>query len=205
VIALKIDFKKTLKSLYNPSARGFHLVDVPLMNYVMSDGKGDPNTSEDYRQVVEALYSISYGIKFAYKSDGFDHVVPPLEGLWWMDDMREFNRTNINQWEWTMMIMQPEWVTSEAFSKVCETSLKKTGNPVIRKVRFGTYHEGLAIQVLYIGPYDGEAQVIAEMHKVITDNGYLMNGKHHEIYLSDPRKTPPEHLKTILRQPVRRI
>ncbi len=200
----KVDFKKTLKQFYNPSIKGFHLVDVPRMNFLMVDGKGDPNTSGDYQQAVEALYAMSYGIKFLLKNQGYDHVVPPLEGLWWMEDMNEFNRANIGRWEWTMMIMQPEWVTLETVERVRTEVTRKKGLANLSKVRYESYGEGAAVQILYLGAYDNEAPVIAEMHTFIRNNGFQTNGKHHEVYLGDPRKTAAEKLQTILRQPIRK-
>lgn len=198
----KVDFKKVLKQLYNPPKGGFHLADVPAMNFLMLDGKGDPNTSADYQNAVEALYTMSYGIKFALKSEGYDHIVPPLEGLWWMEDMNEFTEANKYRWEWTMMIMQPEWVTTEWVEKARQAAMKKKGNPLLSKTRFELYKEGLAVQILFTGAYHDEAPVIAEMHHFIQANGYQTNGKHHEIYLGDPRKLPPEKLHTIIRQPI---
>ncbi len=200
----KVDFKKTLKYLYNPPKSGFHLLDVPQMNFLMMDGVGDPNKSVDYQHAVEALYSISYGIKFALKSQGFDHIVPPLEGLWWMENMAEFSQANKERWKWTMMIMQPEWVTSDWVEKVKEDASKKKKVPSLSGLRFEKYQEGLAVQILYTGAYDNEAQTIADMHEFIRTNGYKTNGKHHEIYLGDPRKTPLDKLKTILRQPIQK-
>jgi hypothetical protein len=202
---VKVDFKKTLKQLYNPSKKGFHIVDVPAMNFLMVDGKGDPNTSLEYQQAIEALYGISYGIKFALKSQGYDHVIPPLEGLWWMEDMNEFSRANIARWQWTMMIMQPEWVTQDTIERVRTEIIKKKSNSYAERVKFELYYEGLAVQTLYIGAYDDEAPVIAEMHTFIKSNGYQTNGKHHEVYLSDVRKTAAEKLQTILRQSIRQI
>jgi hypothetical protein len=201
----KVDFKKTLRQLYNPSIKGLHLVEVPRMYFLMLDGKGDPNTSLEYQQAIEALYTMSYGIKFALKSQGFDHIVPPVEGLWWMVNMNEFSLANKARWEWTMMIMQPEWVTTEWVEIVRNESMKKKSNPSITQIRFDLYEEGLVVQTLYTGAYENEAPTIAEMHKFIKTNGYQTNGKHHEIYLGDPRKTSPERLKTILRQPVRKV
>ena len=131
-----MDFKKVLKPLYNPSQKGFHFVEVPAMNFLMLDGVGDPNTSLDYQQAVEALYSMSYGLKFALKNQGFDHIVPPLEGLWWMGDMNEFTVANKARWEWTMMIMQPEWVTTEWVEKVRDMTIKKKDNPSLSTIRF---------------------------------------------------------------------
>jgi hypothetical protein len=175
------------------------------MYFLMLDGKGDPNTSLEYQQAIEALYTMSYGIKFALKSQGFDHIVPPVEGLWWMVNMNEFSLANKARWEWTMMIMQPEWVTTEWVEIVRNESMKKKSNPSITQIRFDLYEEGLVVQTLYTGAYENEAPTIAEMHKFIKTNGYQTNGKHHEIYLGDPRKTSPERLKTILRQPVRKV
>ncbi|MFZ0532844.1 MAG: GyrI-like domain-containing protein [Anaerolineales bacterium] len=203
-MSIKVDFKKTLKQFYNPPKGRFHLVEVPEMNFLMLDGEGNPNTSLDYQQAIEALYSISYGIKFALKSSGFEHIVPPLEGLWWMENMNEFSLANKDRWKWTMMIMQPEWVTTEWVEKVRQDTRKKKNNSFLTKVRFETFTEGLAVQVLYTGAYEKEAPTIAEMHEFIKTNGYQTNGKHHEIYLGDPRKTSPERLQTILRQPIRK-
>jgi len=200
----KVDFKKTYKQLYNPTEDGFQFIDVPDMNYLMLDGKGNPNTSENYQHAVKALYSLSYGIKFAIKAQDFDYIIPPLEGLWWMPNMNEFALENINEWEWTMMIMQPEWVTSELIEKVREVTLRKKKEQLLKDVRFEVIKEGLSVQILYIGAYKNEAPTIAEMHKYIDTNGYQTNGKHHEIYLSDIRKTSADKLKTILRQPIRK-
>ncbi len=199
----KIDFKQTLKYLYSPSKVGFHLVEVGPMNFLMIDGVGDPNKSEKYKEAIECLYSMSYGLKFAFKSQGVDHIVPPLEGLWWMENMDEFSMVNKYRWEWTMMIMQPDWVTPEWVEKVKTDVTKKKKLASLANLRFEAYHEGLAVQILYTGPYDQEAPTIAEMHKFIKSNGYQTNGKHHEIYIGDPRKTQPEKLQTILRQPIR--
>jgi hypothetical protein len=203
MMVVKVDFKKTLKQLYNPSIKGFHIIEVPEMNFLMVDGKGDPNTSIEYQQAIEALYGISYGIKFALKSQGYDHIIPPLEGLWWMEDMNEFSRENIARWEWAMMIMQPEWVSKEIVETVRIEVIKKKGNSGLERVKYERYREGLAVQTLYTGAYENEAPVIAEMHAFIKSNGYQINGKHHEVYLSDVRKTTAERLQTILRQPIR--
>jgi hypothetical protein len=203
-MAHKIDFKKTLKQLYNPSIHQIHLVDVPEMNFLMVDGIGNPNSSPEYQQAIEALYTMSYGIKFAFKAHGYDHVVPPLEGLWWMENMRDFSVLNKDQWKWTMMIMQPDWVSAEWVEETRNNAVKKKSNPSLSLVRFENYHEGLCVQTLYRGAYADEAPTIADMHEYIRVNSLLTNGKHHEIYLGDPRKISPEKLITILRQPVRK-
>ena len=201
----KVDFKKKLKHLYKPSAKEVSVVDVPPMNFLMIDGAGDPNISPEYKQAIEALYSLSYALKFKVKKDiGVDYVVMPLEGLWWTDDPSQFSMSNKELWKWTAMIMQPEYVTPELFEKTLAEVRRKKGLPALDKVRFETYHEGLSVQIMHIGPYAAEEPTIARLHRFIEENGYELNGKHHEIYLSDPRRTAPERLKTILRQPVRR-
>jgi len=201
----KVDFKKLLKEFYNPRKSGFQLVTVPAMKFLMIDGVGDPNIVPEYQSAVETLYALSYGAKFAFKSQGVDYIVPPLEGLWWMDDMREFSVANKHRWFWTMMIMQPEPVTNDLIRRVKEDVRKKKKLPDIDQARLEGYDESLAIQVLYTGAYADEGPTIAEMHRYIRDNGYETNGKHHEIYLGDPRKTPADKLQTILRQPIRMI
>jgi len=202
----KIDFKKELKHLYRPSAKKFEVVDVPPMNFLMIDGHGDPNTAQEYQDAVEALYAVAYKLKFTSKKElGKDYVVPPLEGLWWAEDMETFTTArDKSAWDWTMMIMQPEWITQEMVEEAVK-QVEKKGLPALSKLYLETYHEGLTMQILHIGSYDDEGPTIARMHAFIGENGYELAGKHHEIYLSDPRKVAPERLKTVLRQPVRKI
>jgi hypothetical protein len=199
----KVDFKKVYKQLYGPPKAGFQVVEVPKMNFLMVDGVGNPNSAPAYQQAAEALYSLSYAIKFALKKQGLDYLVPPLEGLWWVDDMNEFSLANKDAWQWTMMIMQPDSVTETLVEKARQALKEKKQLPSLGNVRFESYTEGLSVQILYTGAYEDEAPTIAEMHKFLKNQKYLANGKHHEVYLSDPRKTPTEKLKTILRQPVR--
>lgn len=200
----KVDFKKEMKHLYRPSAREVSVVDVPPMNFLMVDGTGDPNLSQEYQQAMEVLFSLSYALKFRVKgSIGADYVVMPLEGLWWTDDPHQFNIDNKEIWRWTAMIMQPEYVTDELFEEVRAEVRKKKDLVALDEVRFEPYHEGLSVQIMHIGPYAAEEPTIARLHRFITENGYELNGKHHEIYLSDPRRTAPEKLKTVIRQPVR--
>jgi hypothetical protein len=204
----KTDFKKELKHLYQPSAREFAVVDVPPMQFLMLDGHGDPNTAQEYQDAVEALYAVAYKLKFMSKKElGRDYVVPPLEGLWWAEDMETFTaRRDKGAWDWTMMIMQPEWVTQEMLEEAVGEVEKKKDLPALPKVRLETYHEGPAVQIMHIGSYDDEGPTIARMHhEFMPENGYEPAGKHHEIYLSDPRKVAPEKLKTVLRQPIRKI
>ena len=199
----KIDLKKELSHLYNPSSKTFSIVDVPSMNFLMIDGHGDPNTNPAYAEAVEALYGLAYTIKFALKKEGMDFVVPPLQGLWWMEPMQDFSSENKDQWDWTMMILQPDFVTSEAVEGARLAAAKKKDLPALQRLRFEPYHEGLSVQILYFGAYVDEGPVIARLHRFIKENGYERSGKHHEIYLGDPRKTAPEKLKTIIRQPVK--
>jgi hypothetical protein len=200
----KVDFKKELKHLYNPSRKAFSIVDVPSMNFVMIDGHGDPNTAQEYQEAVEALYAVAYGLKFMVKkAQGIDYGVLPLEGLWWVDNMAEFSMEAKEDWDWTMMIMQPEWLTAEAVERARADVARKKNPPALPKLRFEPYHEGLAVQILYVGPYDEEGPTIARLHAYAEDQAYALRGKHHEIYLSDPRRTAPDRLKTVIRQPIR--
>ncbi len=202
---MKLDVKSNMKELYKPSRKEFSLVDVPQMNFIMLDGHGNPNTSPQYVKTVEVLYSLAYNLKFTLKSQGIEFSVAPLEGLWWMPDMSQFSAANKDQWDWTMMIMQPEQVTRELFAQVCVEVRRKKDLPLVEKARLEPYAEGLSVQILYLGAYSDEGPTIARMHDFIRESGYATNGKHHEIYLGDPRRSAPEKLKTIIRQPVRKI
>ncbi len=202
----KIDFKKEMKNLYNPSAKEVSEVIVPAMNFLMIDGKGDPNTSNEFKDAIEALYPVSYTIKFDIKKNqGKDFGVMPLEGLWWADDMNDFMTGNRDNWKWTLMIMQPEFITKELVDKSINTVAKKNlpagGPPALSKIRFEKYDEGKSVQIMHIGPFAEEGPNIQKLHGRIKELGGKLSGKHHEIYLSDMRKTAPEKLKTILRQP----
>ncbi len=204
----KIDFKKEFKHLYRPSTTDFESVDVPPMNFLMSDGHGDPNVAQEYREAIEALYAVAYKMKFMSKKEiGRDYVVPPLEGLWWAEDMASFTEARDKSvWDWTMMIMTPEWVKPEMYEQALEEVRVKKDLPGLSKVRLEAYHEGLVVQIMYVGSYEEEGPTLARMHKEwIPENGYIANGKHHEIYLSDPRRVDPKKLKTILRQPIRKV
>jgi hypothetical protein len=204
----KIDFRKELKHLYKPSGKKFAVVDVPPMQFLMIDGHGDPNTAQEYQEAIEALYAVSYKIKFMSKKElGQDYVVLPLEGLWWAENMESFtSERDKSLWDWTMIIMQPEWVTPEMVDAAVREVEQKKGLPALAKLRLETYHEGLSVQILHIGSFDDEGPILDKMHhEFVPENGYEMAGKHHEIYLSDFRKVAPEKLKTVLRQPVRKI
>lgn len=191
-----IDFKKTLDA-YAARPDVFRVVDVPTMQYLMVDGHGDPNTSEQFTRAVESLFPVAYKLKFASKLDGRDYVVMPLEGLWWSPDNAVFTTArDKSQWNWTLMVMAPDWITREMF----DAALAKAGKT---GVRLETLAEGRVVQTLHLGSFDDEAATLETMHtEFIPDNGLVMTGRHHEIYFSDFRRTPPEKLRTILRQPV---
>lgn len=196
----KIDLKKELKTFYTAPKKP-ELVDVPLMNYLLVDGQGDPN-GEEFRQAMEALYSVSYTLKFMAKKAGNDYTVMPPEGLFWAEDMNSFAIGDKNAWKWTLMIAQPEFITEEMFLEALGETRKKKGLAV--EPRFEPYHEGLSAQIMHIGPYAQEAATIKMLHEFIKENGYQFNGRHHEIYLSDPRRSALEKIKTIIRQPVKK-
>lgn len=200
----KIDFKKELDA-YHAKRGEFRLVDVPDMRYLMIDGHGDPNTTSAYPQALEALYPVAYKLKFASKRDlGRDYVVPPLEGLWWAEDMDTFTSArDKSQWDWTMMLMVPNWIDARMFETVVAQVGAKNRPVRLDEVRLEQLSEGRCVQTLHIGSFDDEAAVLERMHhEFVPDNGLRMVGRHHEVYFTDPRKTPPEKLRTLLRQPV---
>jgi hypothetical protein len=204
---MKVDFKKDLKHLYQPSLKAFVVVDVPPMQFLMVDGHGDPNTAQAYQDALEALYAVAYKLKFLSKRQlEQDYVVPPLEGLWWAEDMDTFTiKRDKNAWDWTMMIMQPEWITREMFEETLRQVEKAKNPPALPKLRLEAYHEGLAVQIMHLGSYDDEGPTLDRLHhEFMPQNGFEPNGKHHEIYLSDPRRVAPDKLKTVLRQPVKK-
>jgi hypothetical protein len=200
----KFDVKKELKHLYRPSAKEVSVVDVPEMNFLMIDGQGDPNTSREYQEAMEALYAVAYQLKFSVKGrdPDQDFVVPPLEGLWWAEDMSDFLTGNKETWLWTAMIHQPKQVTQELFQEGIQQVKEKKDPVALPLLRLEPYQEGMSVQILYFGPWADEGPIIQRLHDFARDNGYQLRGKHHEIYLSDPRRTAPEKLRTVIRQPV---
>ena len=200
----KIDFKKTLDS-YRARQNEFRIVDVPEMQYLMIDGHGDPNTSPAFGAAIETLYPVAYKLKFSSKRDlGRDYVVPPLEGLWWADDMDSFTvARDKSRWDWTLMLMVPDWIGEAMFSAALDEVRDRAAPARLDDVRLESLVEGLCVQTLHVGSFDDEAPVLARMHdEFIPGRGLRMTGKHHEIYLSDFRKVAPEKRRTILRQPV---
>jgi len=199
----KIDLKKELKELFSPPSKAPAIVDVPEMQFIMLDGQGDPNTSEDFGDAMGVLYGLSYTLKFMLKEDGHDWVVMPPEGLWWAEDMDVFRvDSRKDEWLWTLMIMQPDVVTSAHFETALNQLRDKKDPPGLEKARFETFHEGPSAHIMHIGPHAEEGPTIEGLHQFIADAGHKLRGKHHEIYLGDPRRTKPERLKTVLRQPI---
>jgi len=201
-ILKKIDLKKELKHLYQPSAKEVVQVDVPTMNYLMIDGEGDPNSVKAYTDAVETLFTISYAVKFMVKrSLAIDYMVMPLEGLWWADDMATFSPEDKSNWKWTMMIMQPSFVSENMIETAIADAKKKKNPPAISSVRFEALTEGKCAQILHIGPFSEEGPTIEKVHQFIAARSRL-TGKHHEIYLSDIRRADPARWKTVIRQPM---
>ncbi|MDR7148752.1 hypothetical protein J2W49_000680 [Hydrogenophaga palleronii] len=199
----QIDLKKDLKDLYRATAKSVVIVDVPEFKFLMIDGKGDPNTSPAYAEAVQALFSVAYTTKFMVKKGPMaqDYAVMPLEGLWWADDMRAFATADKAQWRWTMMIMQPDFVSDELIHKAIGEVLRKKNLPGVDRLRLERFTEGRCAQVLHVGPFSEEGPAIERMHAFINERSGL-RGKHHEIYLSDVRRADPAKWKTILRQPM---
>ena len=204
---ITMDLRKQYKHLYQPSAKKFSVVDVPPMRFLMIDGTGNPNTSQDYRDALEALYGLAYTLKFGVKLGKYgkkkiDYPVMALEGLWWMDDMREFSPDRKDEWKWTSMIMQPDFITPELVELARADLIEKKNPAAASKIRLEAYHEGLSAQIMYLGPYAAEGPTIQRLHDFIHASGHQLRGKHHEIYLGNPRRTAPEKLKTVIRQPM---
>ena len=222
---MPIDYKKTEKHLYQPKTTPA-IIDVPEMLFIAVDGNGDPNTSEAYKTALEILYGLSYGIKMSKKSGSelegyFEYVVPPLEGLWWMPDGRPMDYSDKENFCWTSMIRQPEFVTQEVFEYAKTAFSKKKPGLDLSNARLCTITEGLCVQVMHMGSYDNEPATIAAMDQYAKDNGYIIDinenqdagassalarpvRRHHEIYLSDPHKVALEKLKTVIRHPIKK-
>ncbi|WP_412545969.1 GyrI-like domain-containing protein [Maricaulis sp. MIT060901] len=208
----KIDMKKEDRCFYSGRKGRFDIVTVPEMNFLQIDGKGDPNASKAFSSAVAALFALSYNIKFHSKLElQRDYAVMPLEALWWAEDEAVFQRREKDEWLWTAMIRQPDWIELALLDSVLEATVAKinrkreaaTDEGTLRRVRLARWSEGECVQTLHLGSFDSEGPVLEEMHgSFIPKAGASMRGKHHEIYLSDLRRTPSDRLRTILRQPV---
>jgi hypothetical protein len=191
-----------VKELYGPSSKEPSLIDVPELQFFMVDGTGDPNQPGEFQDAIQALYSLSYSAKFMLKKEGIEFKVSPLEGLW--GSAGGLDPNNKTAWRWTAMIMQPAAVTPSVLDKMRAEAMRKKPLPALPKVRLETFREGLSAQIMHVGPYSAEAPTIARLHEFIQKQGYRLTGKHHEIYLGDPRRSAPERLKTVIRQPIAR-
>lgn len=196
----KVDLRSTFPHVYKAKRGKPELVDVPPISYLMLDGTGGPDTSAAYMDAIKALYATAYGTKFALKAQGKDFSVMPLESLWWSDS-ESFDLEDKSSWHWTAMIAVPDSVTPELVSEIVERAYQKAPQDSLRAPRFERFEEGPSAQVLYVGPYASEGPTIVALHGFITASGMRPRGKHHEIYFSDPRRTAPEKLRTIIRQP----
>lgn len=201
----KIDLKKTWKHLYQPSAKAPAIIEVPTANYLMIDGKGNPNKAPRFKAAIETLYPLSYDLKFTIrKNTGIDYAVMPLEGQYWGTPagQHQFSEDEKEKWFWTLMILQPEWVTRDLFERQREVVAKKKKPPLIEEIRFEAFEEGTVTQILHIGSFDSEGPAAERMHAYAIQQGYHLCGKHHEIYLNDFTRTPADRLKTVLRHPI---
>lgn len=199
----KIDLKKEHKHLYAPRRGKVHEVDVPTFRYLMVDGQGDPGTSLAYQEAVEALFSVSYTAKFALKKgpQAIDYAVMPLEGLWWADDHRVFETNDRAAWQWTMMMLQPDFVPDDVIHASMEQVTRKKALPGVPRLRLASFTEGKCAQIMHVGPFTEEGPTIEKLHAHIASVSAL-RGKHHEIYLSDIRRADPSRWRTVIRQPM---
>ena len=199
-----LDLKKTVDG-YRAQRGRFRVLDVPDQRYLMVDGHGDPNTSPDFAGAVEALYPVAYALKFANRRElARDYVVPPLEGLWWAEDMDAFTAArDKSRWDWTLLLMVPDWIEPDRYTAAIEQVRAKKAPARLDDLRLETLAEGRCVQTLHVGSYDEETPALLRLHgEVLPNAGLRERGRHHEVYLGDPRRTPPQKLKTVLRQPV---
>jgi len=206
----KLDLKRELKQFYAPRANRVEIVDVPAFQFIMLDGRIEPGESPDkspaFQEAIGALYGVAYTLKFMSKlreKSAIDYPVMALEGLWW-GDKETFDLAHGEPASWTLMILQPDHVTAPMFRAAVEKAAEKRPNPSLSRVRLERFREGPCVHALHVGPYADEPRTIARMEAFAAEQGYRFHGKHHEIYLGDPRRAKPETLKTVLRHPVKR-
>ncbi|GAA3538917.1 hypothetical protein AFL01nite_26980 [Aeromicrobium flavum] len=200
---MKTDLRKSLPT-YAAKHGEFSIITVPPLRYLMLDGHGDPNEAADYERAITTIYPFAYNLKFLSKRVlDHDYVVPPLEALWWAEDLSAFTDSrDKTTWDWTLLSLVPEWIGDDHLAEARATVTRKGGAPGLHDLRAETLDEGTCVQTLHVGPYEMEGPVIAALHDFAAAEGFDLTGKHHEIYLSDPRRVAPEKLRTILRQPV---
>ncbi len=203
---MKVDLKREIPT-YTARRGRFDVVTVPPLWFLMVDGHGDPNTAPAYRDGLASLYPLAYALKFLSKSEfGRDYAVMPLEALWWADDLSTFTTArDKSRWDWTLMILTPDWITPDVVEDARAKVRAKGGAPVLDAIRRERFDEGLCVQTLHVGPYDDEAPLLDDLHhRFVPEQGLRLVGKHHEVYLGDPRRADSSRLRTILRQPVAR-
>lgn len=199
----KLDLKKELKPLYHCSAQKPTRVEAPEARFLMIDGRGDPNTSPLSQGAVAALFGLAFKTKFASKKElGRDYVVMPLEGLWWAEDMADFDIDHKADWLWRLLIRQPDWIAPELVDSVRDQAAQKADPGLVSQIQLGVYNEGPAVQIMHRGPFADEGPTVARLHRFIDSQGWRISGRHHEIYLGDFRKAAPDKLRTIIRQPI---
>jgi len=201
-----IEFKKTYRAYYTPKPAQPEIITLPAMKFLMVDGQGDPNTSQQFQDAIGAIYPVVFGIKFAHKKAGVgpDYTLGPLEALWWTKAGQTFASSSKQDWLWTVMMWVPDFITSKEVKQFTALAKQKKPNPALDKLRLEVFDEGTVVQLMHIGPYGDEQPNIERMHAFAEQAGYKLRGKHHEIYLGDPRRAAPEKLRTILRQPITR-
>ncbi len=200
-----LDLRKELRHLYKAAVGSCQLVDVPELQYLMVDGSGDPAAAAAFQDAMQTLYSVVYTLKFRSKALGRDFVVMPVEGLWWSDQPDAFAADDRDAWRWTMMVMVPDFIEPALVEECSAAAGAKRELPALDLLRFERYAEGRSAQTMHLGPYDEEGPTIAMLHEYVTAEGLTFAGRHHEIYMNDPRRTAPERLKTLIRQPVKRV
>ncbi|MFH0990790.1 MAG: GyrI-like domain-containing protein [bacterium] len=200
----KLDMKKEFKALYSSTAKEVEFIEVPKLPFLMIDGVGEPE-SHLFQNAIQSLYALAYTLKFSFKREKqIDFPVMALEGIWWMKDDSPFDIARRSEWCWTLMTLMPSVVTKSDVKKTMKAAKEKKDLPSLGSIRMASYSEGLSAQLLHIGPYSTEAATIVRLHHAVEERNLELHGRHHEIYLGDPRRSKPEQLKTILRHPVRR-
>ncbi len=203
----KFDYKKEFPDIYTASPTEPKIVDIPNMKFFIIDGKGDPNTSEEFKEAIKTLYSASFTLKMKFikkETPKKDYVVPPLEALWFVEGNKPWSMEEKENWCFRLMIRIPDFAKDIQIQKAIQSLEEKKDLPMLSKLKVEEFHEGLCAQILHIGPYNKEIETIEKLYKFIKDKGYKLRDKHHEIYLSDPRRCKPQNLKTILRQPIKK-
>ncbi|HSB89469.1 MAG TPA: GyrI-like domain-containing protein [Anaerolineales bacterium] len=199
----KLDLRRQFKPLLSPPSKEVVVVQVPRAQFLMIDGQGDPNAAA-FHEAMQALYALSFGLKFTLKKEkAIDYPVMPMEGLWWTEGVEWFDMTRRQDWRWTLMILQPDVVTKTWCQRLRAETLEKGKAPAAVHARLEPFREGRCVQIMHLGPYATEGPTIARLHDAMRQKGWVPNGHHHEIYLGDPRRSAPEKLRTVLRQPVR--